>query len=265
MNYLHDVHVNWVDGGSRKHEIPEYFEWKEGDPEELMETLPLVIIKHELFTILEDGYVDIPKDLLSMVHRVAVKINPVTKRKNKVEYCFAVTDGVRVVVINTEGDNMPNLKSRIAPDRERFALELAEEYPKYTFEIPSGYTVEEHEDVTGFFSTSPKDYVGLTRTEKEMKQIVLDCLFNLSGSDNKFEVFYWFVEVFPELNSQTTLAALSKEEMVQHLFDFLRKGWSKCHEEFGTNMIKVAPNDIYKDEWVNLLKEKKVNKDKVNN
>lgn len=266
MLYLHDVYVNWVDGGSRKHEIPEYFEWKDEDPTEFLDTVPLIIVEPEFFSVLEDGYVDIPTELLSMVHRVTVKINPDTKRKNKVDYCFVMTDRVRVMVINTEGDNKPNLKSRLAVRNELYVLDLAadEDYKPYRFTIePDEYEVADNSSLEEkMLSVGPEVYVGLTRVEREMKTILMDCLFNLSTSDNKAEVYYWFIELFPDLYHPTTYAASTNKYMVEEIFNFLKVGWGTTHVEYGTNLVKVEPNKIYKEDWASLVKEAK-RKDKV--
>jgi hypothetical protein len=253
---IHDVQFNWVDGGSRRHEIPEYHEWKKGDTLELYDSVPVVKVEPALFNALEDGYEEIPKELLEFVHKVARRINPETHRKNQVEYCFVATDGKNVIAINTEGDNKPNLKSRLNLRHDQFVIgDLAPdmEVLECTF-TPEEYDVNESLEAY-IMASVPEDNIGLTRTEKEMKQIVLEGLYNLSLSENKAEVFYWFVELFPDLNKPVTLAAMTIETMIKEMFSYLRKGWTKDHQYWGSLIVKVAPNDIYKDEWAALVKE----------
>lgn len=258
MKYVHDIHVNWVDGGSRKHEIPEYFEWKDEDPIELYDTIPAIAVTSKVFNILEDGYVEIPFNLLNEIHKVAKRINPDTQRKNTVEYCFIISDRKKVLVINTEGDNRPNLKSRLVPRMELFILNEMKDEPTYQLDIqPDEF--EEYDDSSleaRFLSVNPSNYIGLTRTEREMKQIVLDCLFNLNCSENLAEVKYWYIELFPEMIGDEELKTATHEMLINDLFDYLKEGWTKRHEEWGTLMVKVAPNDIYKDEWASLVNPK---------
>lgn len=263
MRYLHDVYVNWVDGGSRSHEIPEYHEWKTNDPVEHYDEIPLIRVTPKLMHVLEDGWESIPVELLQAVHNVAKRINPDTKRRNQVAYAFVASDGERVIVINTEGDDKPNLKSRMVMRHEILALEMAADISE-VFDFEGEF--EDYEADTSLeakiLSSSPADYVGLTRVEKEMKQIVFDCLYNLSLSDNKAEVAYWYIELFPEMIGDALLQKVSAEAMVLDMFDYLRIGWTTRHVEWGTLAVKYAPNDIYIDDWKELVKESK-RKDKV--
>lgn len=254
MIYLHDIFVNWVDGGSRAHQIPEYHEWRTTDGTELMDTIPVVHVKSELYNYLEDGYIDIPPDILNQVHKESRRVNPETKRKNIVEYAFILTDGHHVMAINTEGDTKPNLKSRLVPKQEKLVLEyVADLTARHYHFVPEDY--EEVDETLGgrILSLDPEYMLGLTRTEKEMKEIVMDCLFNISCSENILEVRYWFVELFPKEYSKDLI--LEKDWMVQKMFDFLKVGWSKQHEEFGTVLVKYY--DIYKTDWAALIKTHK--------
>lgn len=263
MKYLHDVYVNWVDGGSRSHEIPEYFEWKDGDPVEMFDEIMLVRVTPKFFNILNDGYEVIPNELLKMVYNTAKRINPNTKRRNQVAYAFVASDGEHAIVINTEGDDKPNLKSRLVIRHETLALEMVNDIGKiYDFDGELSDCEEDNSLEAMILSSSPKDYIGLTRIEKEMKQIVFDCLYNLSLSKNIAEVKYWYIELFPEMIGDEILEKVQAESMILDMFDYLRQGWSKRHEEWGTLAVKYEPNDIYTDEWKDLVKESK-GKDKV--
>jgi hypothetical protein len=84
-------------------------------------------------------------------------------------------------------------------------------------------------------------------------------LFNVSCSENPNEVFYWYLELFPTEYNGGTIP--EKDSMIQKMFDFLKVGWSPEHVAFGSQMVKFNDNDIYKDEWKELiLRSKKLDK-----
>jgi hypothetical protein len=261
MKYLHDVWVNWSDGGSRAHQIPEYHEWRKDDYVELMDQIPVIVLEPESFTVLEDGYVDIPKEILEMVFKQAARINPETKRRNKVEYAFIITDKTRVLAINTESDTKPNLKSRLLPRQENFTTEMVEfDEPLPVKVVADEYEDGEVEEILGddILSLKPEYMIGLTRDEKEMKEMVMDCLFNISCSEDYHEVYYWYVELFPK--EYNPAVELEMDDMVQKMFDLLKVGWTQQHVDFGTQLIKAY--DIYKEDWAAIIKKIK-HKDKV--
>jgi hypothetical protein len=254
MLILHDIWVNWAES-SRAYSIPEYHEWKKDDEVELIDTIPMIIVEPELFNILEDDYLDIPAALLKEVHRVAKKVNKETNRKKLVDYCFIATDMQRIIAIDTEGDTKPNLKSRLAPRNEAFALEIAQDCGEPTqYPLPKDEFegLEVDTSLMGqILSFDPEYFTGLTRTEKEMKEILLDCLFNVSCSENPHEVFYWYLELFPTEYNNGSIP--EHDDMIRKMFDFLKIGWSQQHVDYGSHLIRFNDNDIYKDEWKELV------------
>jgi hypothetical protein len=251
---LRDVWVNWVDGNSRAHEVPQFHEWNKEEKVDLMDEIPLVVVEPELFTLLEDSCVEIPKELLQEVHRKAIRRNPETKRQNKVAYAFVVTDGARIVAIDTAGGKEPTYKSRLVPRQEQLVLALVDGEEPTKYEVGDVSLEEKDESLMGqILSFDPEYFVGLTRVEREMKEILLDCLFNLSCSENFDEVYYWYVELFPE--EYSTELRIEMEPMIERMFIFIKAGWTERHVEFGTQLVKF--HDIYQEEWKELLEKYK--------
>lgn len=264
LQFIHDVYVNWTDGGTRKHNIPEYHEWNQDtDTIDLMDIMPVLFIEPDLFKVLEDKYVDIPSELLTEVYRKAKIVNSRTKRTNIVDYAFIITDGNNVLAINTEGDNKPNMKSRLIPRQENLVREIAMGYNAKHYDIPEELEPEVVvSELAKMIYLEPEDVLGLTRAEREMKEIIVDCLFDLAHSLNPAEVMYWFVELFPYRYHPDLAKEYSIEEMITKIHNFIKKGWSKQHEDFGTNLVKV--HTIFTDDWKQLLKASK-QLDKVKN
>lgn len=253
--YGYDIWVNWSDGSNQGFEIPQYFEWRREDNVDLMEQMPILKISKAFFNYIENECEALPEEMLTSVYRKSAKV--VKNKRKKVDYAMIVTDGEQVLAIDTEGkdNDSPNLKSRVTPKQEAFIIDVVEDM--YTNDFgwvqpePEQAEVEEMSIGDAILTIQPEYMAGLTRTEKEMKVIVLDGLFNISCSNNSAEVAYWYVEMFPQYFNTDRVATLTNEEMVTEMFDFLKLGWSKQHEEFGTAVVKCY--DIFKELWAELV------------
>jgi hypothetical protein len=80
---------------------------------------------------------------------------------------------------------------------------------------------------------------GLTRKERQLKQLLFMALDQLHTSQNEAEVRYWFTEWCPERYS--AIQELNFENAWQQLFEETKYGWSKRHETFCENLIKGQP------------------------
>lgn len=255
MQHLHDIWVNWVEGGSRAYQIPEFFEWKKTDNVDLMDTIPLIVVEPELFSFIEDGYTDIPKELLDSIYNVAKKRIASQQKTRKVQYCFVMTDKKRVLAVEAASDLKPNYKSRLNATQERSVLERAEYTDVTPYEIADSDKegARELALTEQILASDPAYFVGLTRTEKAMKEILFDWLFELSCSENDSEVYYWYTELFPK--EYSTDVRISVEWMLENMFNFIKKGWSQRHVDFGTQLVKYR--DYLVEDWNDLLKQSK--------
>lgn len=239
-HYLYDVFVNWTEGDSRCG-VPEYSEWRESDNVEFMDKVPVVLVEPEFFNVIEYTYAEIPQELLDKVHREAIKVDAKSNRKTREDYVFILTDGEQVLAINTEGGKRPYFKSRLVPRQEEMVRQLVEDLPLEEYEIPEDdFNVEDDALRVKMYFLQPKYLYGLTRTEREKKVRVMDHLIDLSYSDNRSEVVYWYVELFPEAYNTEKLEKLSTEEMLEEMFDFLKVGWGDRHEEFFTTVLRIS-------------------------
>jgi Protein of unknown function (DUF3603) len=252
--YAYDVWVNWVDGMCKGYHVLEYHEWEKGDEVELMVQMPVLYVTAELFDNIENGFDPLPKQMLSEIYNKSARVGK-NKEEIRVDYAAVLTDGERFLAIDTDGEEVPNFKSRLMPRQERdLPAKLKGYEPKdYGYE-PEEFEVDE--TLAGKILTlEPIHMVGLTRRERQMKELLMDCLFQLSCSDNIEEVRYWFTDLFWGMKSDIVVESLTIEQMVYDMADYLQEGWDEQHEEFGTSLAKYFDN--YVGLWEDLYKVKK--------
>lgn len=258
LTFAFDVWANWADGFSKGYNIPSYFEWASEDEVELIERVPILHVSTELFDYIKDKYGELPEKLLELVHNKAYQIRG--NKKVMAAYVFIISDGKQVLMVDTDGETKPTFKSNIILRQEEYVIDAVSSTPVLEFDWENP---DKDEDLTlgGQILSLKSEYMtGLTRKEREMKEIVMDCLFNVSCSQSRAEVVYWYVELFPHMYAIVHEVPVSNEMMVQEMFDFLKQGWSDQHKEFGTQLVKYF--DIFDGEWTQLSKKVKVKGEK---
>ncbi len=233
MLYLHDVWVNWFEGEENGYNVCHFHEWRKDDSVELLDQVPLVKVESDLFDYIENELSELPQQLLDDIYQKAYL------RKNheriQLDNCFVVTDGVGILAVDTIGYNIPIRKSRLIPRQEQLVYEMigTHEAKKYQFYRQT------HEKDFHILSPDPQLMRGLTRKERQLKQLLFMALDQLFSSNNEAEVRYWFTEWCPERYSY--IQGLNFETAWEQLFEEIKYGWSKKHEIFCENIIKGQP------------------------
>ncbi|HLO11660.1 MULTISPECIES: YjbA family protein [Neobacillus] len=233
MLYLHDVWVNWFEGEENGYNVCHFHEWRKDDGVELLDQVPLLKIEPILFNYIENDLSELPQQLLDDIYQKAYL------RKNhervQLDYCFVVTDGTGILAVDTIGYTIPIRKSRLIPRQEQLVYEMISQHEakKYHF-----YGQPKTKDFH-ILSPEPELMNGLTRKERQLKQLLFMALDQLLSSNNEAEVRYWFTEWCPEKYS--TIQELNFEEAWEQLFEEAKYGWSKRHETFCENLIKGQP------------------------
>ncbi|GHH98477.1 UPF0736 protein [Neobacillus kokaensis] len=231
--YLHDVWVNWFEGEENGYNVCHFHEWRKDDAVELLDQVPLIKVESVLFHYIENDLSELPQPLLDEIYQKAYL------RKNheriQLEYCFVVTDGVGILAVDTIGYNIPIRKSRLIPRQEQLVYEMiaTHEAKKYQF-YPRREEKEFH-----ILSPDPDLMRGLTRKERQLKQLLFMALDQLFSSNNEAEVRYWYTEWCPERYSH--IQEMNFEMAWEQLFEETKYGWSKKHEIFCENIIKGQP------------------------
>ncbi|MBM7717399.1 YjbA family protein [Siminovitchia sp. FSL H7-0308] len=234
MLYLHDVWVNWFEGEENGYNVCHFHEWRRGeDVIELLDQVPLLYIDSLLFNHIENDMADLPEALLNEIYKKAYL------RKNHerivLDYCFVVTDGQGILAVDTVGYSIPLRKSRLIPRQEQLVYEMiANNQPEtFTFE-PLTKKKEYH-----ILSPDPILMRGLTRKERQLKQLLFMALDQLYSSKNTAEVRYWYTEWCPHLYSE--IQEMDFEKVWNDLYEATKKGWSEKHQLLCENMIKGQP------------------------
>ncbi|MFB3162792.1 YjbA family protein [Neobacillus sp. 179-J 1A1 HS] len=233
MLYLHDVWVNWFEGEENGYNVCHFHEWRKDDGVELLDQAPLLKVEPILFNYIENDLSELPQQLLDDIFQKAYL------RKNhervQLEYCFVVTDGVGILAVDTIGYSIPIRKSRLIPRQEQLVYEMIANHDakKYHFQQNS---VDKDFHI---LSPEPELMTGLTRKERQLKQLLFMALDQLHTSKNEAEVRYWFTEWCPE--QYAAIQELKFESAWEQLFEETKYGWSKRHETFCENLIKGQP------------------------
>lgn len=233
MLYLHDVWVNWFEGEENGYNVCHFHEWRKDDSVELLDQVPLLKVEPILFNYIENDLSELPQQLLDDIYQKAYL------RKNheriQLEYCFVVTDGVGILAVDTIGYNIPIRKSRLIPRQEQLVYEMIGTHE------PNNYQFHRQEGQKDFHILSPEPVLmtGLTRKERQLKQLLFMALDQLFTSNNEAEIRYWFTEWCPE--RYPVIQELNFTEAREQLFEEIKYSWSKKHEMFCENLIKGQP------------------------
>jgi hypothetical protein len=233
MLYLHDVWVNWFEGEENGYNVCEFHEWRKDDFIEILDQVPVIMVEPKLFSYIENNLADLPNALLDDIHNKSfVRKN---NERTSIEYCFITTDGSRVIVVNTLTYQIPVRKSRLIPRQEAMVLEMKEQLELTHYYIPNCIENKEYH----ILSPSPDLMSGLTRKERQLKQLLFMALDQLHTTGNVAEVRYWYTECFPK--KYVEIQMMDFDEAWDALYDEVQSGWSDMHYHLCERLIKGQP------------------------
>ncbi|OZM58252.1 hypothetical protein CIB95_01385 [Lottiidibacillus patelloidae] len=233
MLYLHDVWVNWFEGEENGYNVCEFHEWRKTDSIELLDQVPILKIDRCLFNYIENDLAEIPQALLDDIYQKAYA------RKNhqriQLEYCFLITDGIGILAVDTMGYRLPIRKSRIIPRQAQLVYDMTENAD------PVDYYDFQEEGLREYhiLSPAPDTMAGLTRKERQLKQLLFMALDQLYSAENIAEVRYWYTEWKPEKYAESQ--TMNAEDMWNELYNDVQKGWSAKHDAYCRSIIKGQP------------------------
>ncbi|EIJ81854.1 hypothetical protein PB1_02905 [Bacillus methanolicus PB1] len=233
MLYLHDVWVNWFEGEENGYNVCHFHEWRKDDSVELLDQVPLLKIEAGLFNYIENDLSELPQQLLDDIFQKAYLRR--NHERIQLDYCCVVSDGTGILAIDTIGYNIPIRKSRLIPRQEQLVYEMIENQETLCY----GFNCETSSKNFHILSPEPELMRGLTRKERQLKQLLFMALDQLNSSQNVAEVRYWYTEWCPEKYSE--IQQLPFNDVWKMLFDETKHGWSTKHEKFCENIIKGQP------------------------
>ncbi|MGD6833834.1 YjbA family protein [Sutcliffiella halmapala] len=234
MLYLHDVWVNWFEGEENGYNVCHFHEWRKDDSVELLDQVPLLKVESVLFNYIENDLQELPPSLLEEIFQKSYI------RKNheriQLDYCFVVTDGKGILAVDTIGYNIPIRKSRLIPRQEQLVYDMVESHDYSVFAFSTSTKTEKDYHI---LSPSPEIMNGLTRKERQLKQLLFMALDQLRSTSNVAEVRYWYTEWNPLHYRE--IQRMSFEEVWTQLFEETRDGWSLKHQLFCESLVKGQP------------------------
>jgi hypothetical protein len=234
MLYLHDVWVNWFEGEENGYNVCHFHEWRKEDVIELLDQVPLIKVDNSLFHYIENDLSELPQQLLNDVYQKAYL------RKNheriQMDYCFIVTDGTGILAVDTIGYTVPIRKSRLIPRQEQLVYEMVEGHEAIHYSMEHD---PKPENAYHILSPSPHMMNGLTRKERQLKQLLFMALDQLHGSKNAAEIRYWYTEWAPE--QYRVIQDMDFEDVWNMLYEETKYGWSNKHLALCENLIKGQP------------------------
>ncbi len=233
MQLLHDVWVNWFEGEENGYNVCPFFEWRKSDPIELLDQIPLMKVNSSFFNYIENDLQEIPKQILDQIfQRSYVRKN---HERTALDYACVFSDGSGIIAIDTLGYTIPVKKSRLIPRQEQLVYELLEDME--TIELNKAvWTVDKSYHSLSLPSV---DMIGLTRTERQMKQLLFMALDHLNSQKNVSELRYWYTEWSPE--RYRVIQQMDAETVWTNLYSELSTSWSPRHLELCENLIKGQP------------------------
>ncbi|OLN23835.1 hypothetical protein BTO30_02515 [Domibacillus antri] len=232
MLYLHDVWVNWFEGEENGCNVCPFHEWRKDDGMMLLDQVPVVIVRKQAMDYIENTLGELPEDLLKKVESKAF-IRKGSKRE-MMEYCFIASDGDRTMAIETMGYRVAVKKSRIMPQHELIVREMADCHAAEPFYFP-----EITDKTYSLTEPAPEWMTGLTRKERQLKQLLLMAVDQLISSGNESELKYWFTEWAPD--RYESIRKMELGEVAEQFSKAVTLGWSARHELLCSQIIKGRP------------------------
>jgi hypothetical protein len=231
MLYMHDVWVNWFSGEENGYNVCEFEEWTKTDVIELMDQIPLIKVDDRLFDLLENTLSPIPQNVLESIQ------NKAYLRRNhdrlEVEYSFVATNGKGIVVIDTNGTEIPLKKSRIIPRQIQLVFEMFEHTEEEIYELDKQIEVSKEYNL---LNLHPKFMAGLSRREKRMKQILFIQLDSMRSLKQLEKLRYLYGEL--DYDGRNLVKEMNLDGIIDLLEEKLEKGWTKEYENFSEYVIK---------------------------
>ncbi|MBP3949531.1 YjbA family protein [Bacillus suaedae] len=229
MVHIRDVWVNWFEGEENGYNVCDFHEWRSDDRIEVLDQAILIFVSEKLFDYIENDLSDLPNDVLEHVH------NQSYLRKNmsriQLDYCFIATDGERIIAVDTMGYKTPIRKSRLTPRQEQIVYDQLKQNMFVQFQLETRIEKEYH-----ILSPHPDELRGLTRKERQLKQLLYMALDQLFSSGTDAEVRYWYTEWAP--TDYVRIQMLDRDEAWEQLYIEIRDGWSEKHLNLCEALVK---------------------------
>ena len=233
MLYMNDVWVNWFEGEENGYNVCYYHEWRKDDGVELLDQVPLLYITEDLYNYIENDMHDLPKSLLTAIHKRAYMRKGHERRV--LEHACVITDGNDILAFDTIGYTIPIRKSRLIPRQEQVVFDMVKHSSPQSFQFEGNQYKKEYH----ILSMPPHMVFGLTRKERQLKQLLMIGLDHLKTTNHLEELRYWLTDWDPK--KYASIREMNEYEVWQALYEGVKEGWSTAHEDLCAKMVKGQP------------------------
>ena len=233
MLYMHDVWVNWFEGEENGYNVCYFQEWRKEDGIELLDQVPLLYITKELFFYIENDMQELPKSLLDTIYKRAYMRKG--QERTALDFASIVTDGNDILAFDTIGYKIPVRKSRLIPRQEQLVYDMIKNTKVQSFKYDAKHYKKEYH----MLSMPPELIFGLTRRERQLKQLLMMALDQLKTTNNLEELRYWLTEWDPK--RYPYIRFMEEEQVWEALYEGVKQGWSPRHEDLCRKLIKGQP------------------------
>lgn len=247
MELIGDVWVNWFYNEEKSYNVCQFYEWRNlTDKIESIDEMPLLKISSELFTYIENGLHTIPFDMLKLIENVS-KFKPKGKNAKNLKYACVITDGKRVLAIDTDGTHLPRKKSKLVIKQENLIINIVEgsKMEESVFEYTPVHKQE------NMFKLVPDEcMVGLIRRERYLKELLFMIFEQLQDEKDIHRLRYFYSEWNPK--GQHSIKELNYDELFLTLFSEVKLGWSNNHHDLLKALLRLDPlyKILYDDEML---------------
>ncbi|WP_010631326.1 DUF3603 family protein [Sporolactobacillus vineae] len=233
MEIISDIWVNWFEGEENGFNVCEFHEWRKHDFIELLDQVPFIKVEKPFLSYIENHLLELPEEFLKPIRNKSMISK--NNQRETIEYCFVVTDGVTCLAADTLGYRIPVRKSRLIPRQENILLDRAAAMAVERVAVP---------EVTGkqadrLLSLAAAQMLGLTRRERQVKQLLFMALDRLQATGCAEELRYWYTEWYPE--KYQISRSIDPDKAFKEMAMDMKQGWSEKHEGICERLIKGQP------------------------
>ncbi|QZA70024.1 hypothetical protein 043JT007_243 [Bacillus phage 043JT007] len=260
--FVEDAIAVWVPGNTPAYMIPKSFEWVPKDESSYFDEIPVVLVSKAAMDSVEYALAVLPDDLMEAIAGDAVVSEDDIDEGFDPSFAAILTDKNRSIIVVAEDEGFIEKKSRLDPATD---YEVASKVAMYDdlkeFDWDINVEKKEAKEKTALekFETPPEEvFIGITRRERKMKELLMNAVFDMGCKGNVEEIKYWISEMAPSSNTSDELKNMDVDSLLQYLYDAIKQGWTEEHEVLGEGLVKGYGGDYA--QWKSL---RKANKDMI--
>lgn len=253
----------WVPGNTPAYMIPKSFEWTPKDKSSCFDEMPVVLVSKAAMDSVEYALPSLPEDLMEAIAGDAIMSDEDMEEGFDSDFAAILTDKNRSLIVVAEDGGFITRKSRLDPVTDyEVASKVARYADKLTeFDWDINVVEKESKEKTAlekFETPSEEVFIGITRRERKLKEILMNAIFDMGCNGNVEEIKYWISGMAPSSHTSEDLKDMDVDSLLQYMYDAVKQGWNDNHEVLGDGITRV-----YGGRHAKWMLFKKINKDRI--